>query len=84
MRFCPVCNNLLYTKDNKLFCRICHSEFEMDEKDKINLKLRKFIKHELNDLDPIIIRKRIKNKQISLQDRKAFEDFFKEYGYSSS
>lgn len=56
----------------------------MDEKDKINLKLRKFIKHELNDLDPIIIRKRIKNKQISLQDRKAFEDFFKEYGYSSS
>lgn len=30
MRFCPDCENIIIPKNNRLFCRACEKEFELD------------------------------------------------------
>ncbi|MHA2006702.1 MAG: hypothetical protein ACXABO_13090 [Promethearchaeota archaeon] len=75
MRFCTNCENILIPKKNKLFCRACKKEFELDPKTN-EYKIVKIIEHEENEFEPIIIRKALKNHRISTEDRKASEEFF--------
>jgi hypothetical protein len=66
---------MLVPKNNGLLCRICKKEFKMDHKidDYIIVKT---IKHSDKDFAPIVIKERIKNKRISSQVRKTYEEFF--------
>ena len=55
MRFCPNCENLLITKNKKLYCRTCEVYFEMnDDIQKENITV-KTIKHDEKDFDPVMI-----------------------------
>ncbi|MBY9007928.1 MAG: hypothetical protein KGD63_14395 [Candidatus Lokiarchaeota archaeon] len=83
MRFCPNCDNILIPKDKKLFCKACEENFELG-KGQNDYKIIKIIKHEDNEAAPIIIKENSRNDKISIEDRKAYEEFFtggEESGY---
>ena len=75
MKFCSICDNFLIPKNKKLFCRVCEKNFEFDyiTSDYIIVKE---IKHHEKEYEPIIIKEDLIENKISVQDRKASEDFF--------
>jgi len=83
MRFCPSCDNILIPKDKKLFCKACEEYFEFG-KGEDDYKIIKIIKHDDKETSPIIIKDMSKKDRISIEDRKAYEEFFsgsEESGY---
>ncbi|MFO7795169.1 MAG: hypothetical protein ACQERB_11150 [Promethearchaeati archaeon] len=82
MRFCPNCDNILIPKDKKLYCKACDQYFEFS-KDENDYKIIKKIRHDDKEISPIVI-KESKADRISIEDRKAYEEFFtgsEESGY---
>jgi len=82
VRFCPNCDNILIPKDKKLYCKACDQYFELG-KDERDYKIIKKIKHDDKETSPIVI-KESKADRISIEDRKAYEEFFtgsEESGY---
>jgi DNA-directed RNA polymerase subunit M/transcription elongation factor TFIIS len=75
MRFCPDCDNILFPKNNKLFCRACKKEFELDPKTK-DYRIVKIIKHNENEFEPIIVRKTVKNIKYPIKIEKDSKNFF--------
>jgi len=75
MRFCPNCENILFPRNKKLYCKACNEEFELD-KETEDFKIIKKIHHDEKESAPIVIKEAIKNDRISAQDRKAYEEFF--------
>ena len=76
MRFCSKCDNLLLTKEGKLYCRSCNAFFEAPPDVQKEYVLVKEIKHEDNDFGPIIVKVSTNKSKISQEDRKAREEFF--------
>ena len=76
MKFCPLCDNILLPRKKKLFCKICNIEFKFDMDQKEDYKIVINIPHNESDLSPIIVEKDLKDKKISVDDRKACGDFF--------
>ena len=76
MRFCTKCDNLLLTKEGKLFCRTCNAFSEVPSNIKQEYVIVKAIKHENSDLGPIIVKDKSNGNNISHEDRKAREEFF--------
>ncbi|MBY8988067.1 MAG: hypothetical protein KGD61_06395 [Candidatus Lokiarchaeota archaeon] len=75
MKFCPECDNIIYPKNQKLFCKACDKEFDLDtEAD--DFKIIKKIIHDEKESAPIVVTETITSTKISSQDRKAFEEFF--------
>lgn len=75
MRFCPDCENIIIPKNNRLFCRACEKEFELDPETN-DYKIVKKIKHNESEFETLIVRKALKNKRISTEDREAYEELF--------
>lgn len=74
MHFCPNCENMLWPRRKKLYCKICNDEFDL-KTNKNDYKLSKIIRHNESEREPIIIENAQKD-QMSEEDRKAYEDFF--------
>ena len=77
MRFCPDCGNMLVPKGKKLYCRTCNKEYRSNSKK--DYFLEKTITHDEAELSPIVIEKSSED-HISVEDREAYEDFFKTAG----
>ncbi|TFG29973.1 MAG: hypothetical protein EU532_02105 [Promethearchaeota archaeon] len=76
MKFCPHCNNILIPRKNKLFCKVCNEEFDLDLKQKEEFKIVKKIMCDESDSEPIIVKEGQKKENISEEDRKAHEEYF--------
>ncbi len=75
MKFFPDCDNIIFPKNKKLYCKACDKEFDLDaEAD--DFKIVKKIKHDESELAPIVVKESSNGNKISAQDRKAFEEFF--------
>jgi len=59
-----------------LYCKACNKEFNLKVELKDEFKIVKKIKHDKFDSNPIIIKKNLKSGKISVEDRKAHEEFF--------
>lgn len=46
MRFCLECDNLLMSKDKKLFCKNCGKSFEIEPNNKTDYMVIKHIRHD--------------------------------------
>jgi DNA-directed RNA polymerase subunit M/transcription elongation factor TFIIS len=79
MKFCPDCGNMLIPKGKKLYCRACNKEYYLESKK--DYFLAKTIDHDEADLSPIII-EHPSEDHISVDDREAYEDFFKTEGFA--
>ena len=77
MRFCPDCGNILIPRGKKLYCRACNKEYL--SKSKKDYFLEKTINHDKEELSPIVVEKSSED-HISVEDREAYEDFFKTTG----
>jgi len=75
MKFCPDCNNIMFPKNKKFYCKACDKEFDLDAEED-DFRIVKKIKHDEKENAPIIVKETMKGKKISSQDRKAFEEFF--------
>jgi DNA-directed RNA polymerase subunit M/transcription elongation factor TFIIS len=76
MRFCPECDNILIPKKGKLYCQACEKFFELG-KDQKEYKISKKIRHDDREKSSRVLKKNLRNKSsISIEDRKAYEEFF--------
>ncbi|NVM16612.1 MAG: hypothetical protein HWN80_02780 [Candidatus Lokiarchaeota archaeon] len=75
MKFCPDCDNIIFPKNQKLYCKACDKEFDLDAKAD-DFKIVKKIKHDEKETAPIVVTETLASAKISAQDRKAFEEFF--------
>lgn len=77
MRFCPECDNLLIPQKGRLYCKACEKEFKFNgTADQEEYKIVKKIRHEDDENVPPVVIKSKANEKISLEDRKAYEEFF--------
>lgn len=76
MKFCPNCNNILFPKNKKLFCKVCSKEYGIKNTEFSEYVIKRAIKHNEHELSPIIIRSMNNREKISHYYRKAFEDYF--------
>lgn len=76
MKFCPICNNMLMPKNGKLYCRACGEEFELESEDQEDYKSIKRIQNETYEEEPILILNPSSSNKISIDQRKAYEEFF--------
>ena len=75
MKFCPDCDNIIFPKKQKFYCKACDKEFDLDaEAD--DFKIVKKIKHDEKENAPIVVKETLTKNKISAQDRKAFEEVF--------
>ncbi len=75
MKFCPVCDNLLVPKNQKLYCKACEKEYSFNGAEDVEeYKIVKTIKHDEEEVAPVIIK--TNSEKISGEDRKAYEEFF--------
>ena len=82
MKFCPDCDNIIFPRNKKLYCKACEKEFDLDtEAD--DFKIVKKIKHDEKESAPIVVKETMSSPKISAQDRKAFEEFFDAGGAES-
>jgi len=75
LKFCERCDNILIPRNNKLYCKACNEEFELDQETD-EYKIVKKIKHDEKETAPVVLREGTKSSRISAQDRKAYEEFF--------
>ena len=75
MKFCSECNNIIFPKNGKLYCKACDKEVDL-EVEAEDFKIVKKIKHDEKESAPIVVRDSTDSNKISAQDRKAFEEFF--------
>ena len=75
MKFCPDCDNIIFPKDKKLYCKACDKEFDLDTESD-DFRIVKKIKHDEQETAPIAVKETMTKYKISAQDRKAFEEFF--------
>ena len=79
LKFCEVCENIMFPRDGKLYCQACDKEFDL-ERDKVeDYKIIKTIRHDEAEDAPIVIRS-IAATRIGAEDRKAFEEYFQSDG----
>ncbi|MGV9173545.1 MAG: hypothetical protein ACOC44_14950 [Promethearchaeia archaeon] len=76
IKFCPECGNLLMPKKKKLYCKTCDKSFEFKNDELEEYKIKKKIKHD-EDIAPVVFKKDMRSSKISLEDRKAYEEYFK-------
>ncbi len=76
MEFCPICQNLLFPRGNKLYCNACDYERALSDKDFNTYKLIKIINHSEKDLSPIIIKEPFHIDNIFIQDGKVYDGVF--------
>jgi len=85
MRFCTECDNILIPRKGKLYCKACEKEYKFEsEKDQEDYKIVKKMRHDEEEVAPIVIKSKLNGEKISGEDRKAFEEFFsggEESGY---
>jgi len=76
MKWCPNCDNILIPKNGKLYCQACDEYFEFGKNDK-DYTISKKIHHDDREKSSRVLKKssRVKSS-ISLEDRKAYEEFF--------
>jgi len=82
MKFCPDCDNIIFPKNKKLYCKACDKEFDL-EAESDDFKIVKKIKHDEKELAPIVVKEKMGGNKISVHDRKAFEEFFDAGGAES-
>ena len=82
MKFCPDCDNIIFPKNKKVYCKACDKEFDLDAEAE-DFKIVKKIKHDEKELAPIVVKETMSSSKISAQDRKAFEEFFDAGGAES-
>ncbi len=82
MKFCPDCDNIIFPKNQKLYCKACDKEFDL-EADADDFKIVKKIIHDEKESAPIVVKETMSSAKISAQDRKAFEEFFDAGGAES-
>ena len=75
MKFCPDCDNIILPRNQKLYCKACDKEFDLDSKAE-DFKIVKKIKHDEKETAPIVVTEALSSDKISAQDRKAFEEYF--------
>lgn len=75
MKFCPDCDNIILPRNNKLYCKACDKEFDLDAKTD-DFKIIKKIRHDEKESAPIVVKETMSSAKISSQDRKAYEEFF--------
>ncbi len=75
MKFCPDCDNIIFPKNKKLYCKACDKEFDL-EAEADDFKIVKKIIHDEKESAPIVVKESMTSSKISAQDRKAFEEFF--------
>lgn len=64
MKFCPYCNNFLFPKNKKLFCKVCSKKYEIEKTEFNEYIIKKAMKHDEKMLSPIIIRSTFNRKKI--------------------
>ena len=74
-KFCPECDNIIFPRNSKLYCKACEKEFDLDAKPE-DFKIVKTIKHDEKETAPIVVKETLASAKISAQDRKAYEEFF--------
>ena len=82
MKFCPDCDNIIFPKNKKLYCKACDKEFDL-EAEADDFKIVKKIIHDEKESAPIVVKESMSSSKISAQDRKAFEEFFDAGGAES-
>ncbi|GAF98299.1 unnamed protein product [marine sediment metagenome] len=82
MKFCPDCDNIIFPKNKKLYCKACDKEFDV-EAEAEDFKIVKKIIHDEKESAPIVVKEAMGTTKISAQDRKAFEEFFDAGGAES-
>jgi len=82
MKFCPDCDNIIFPKNKKLYCKACDKEFDL-EAEADDFKIVKKIIHDEKESAPIVVKETMSSAKISAQDRKAFEEFFDAGGAES-
>jgi len=75
IKFCPTCDNIIFPKNKKLYCKACDKEIDL-EVEAEDFKIVKKIKHDEKESAPIVVKDSTKGNKISAQHRKAFEEFF--------
>jgi len=75
MRFCPVCENLLLPHKGKLYCKACGYEVSINDEDRDEY-LDKIRMNKANSDEEPIINKEPNNIKITVDQRKAFEEYF--------
>ena len=82
MKFCPDCDNIIFPKNKKLYCKACDKEIDL-EAEADDFKIVKKIRHDEKESAPIVVKETMGSTKISAQDRKAFEEFFDAGGAES-
>ena len=82
MKFCPDCDNFIFPKNKKLYCKACDKEFDLDAEAE-DFKIVKKIKHDEKESAPIVVKETMNGVKITAQDRKAYEEFFDAGGAES-
>ncbi|MHA1233479.1 MAG: hypothetical protein ACTSQL_00160 [Promethearchaeota archaeon] len=82
MKFCKDCDNIIFPRNNKLYCKACDKEFDLEAKAD-DFTIVKKIKHDESESAPIVVKETMASAKISAQDRKAFEEFFDAGGAES-
>jgi len=76
MKFCSKCDNLLFPKNGKLYCKSCGSFYDLQGLEKEEYIISKTIAHDEEEEMPIIMEENDKINVISSDERKAFEEYF--------
>lgn len=82
MKFCETCGNVLLPKRNKsvLFCKVCNKDYPLESKKELELYKRKQPNKKKtsakNALKTAIVTDADRSRQISEEDREAYEDLF--------
>ena len=76
MKFCPDCNNLLMSKNKKVFCKTCGKSFEVKPDEKTDYMLKKKIPREDLEFKPYVLKNDSRKRNGVMEYRKAYEDYF--------
>ncbi len=76
MKFCPECENMLISKNKKLYCKTCDLLFEVNLDKKQDYMMTKVMKPEESDLSPFVLKDNARKSDYTSEYRKAYEDYF--------
>ncbi|TFF87299.1 MAG: hypothetical protein EU550_03500, partial [Promethearchaeota archaeon] len=69
IKFCPICDNLLNSRNKRLYCRVCRQEFEIAKEEKTELRLKKTFNNQAGFENVPVVKGLFKKKGISTQER---------------
>lgn len=74
MKYCPSCENMLFPKDDQLYCKVCDKYYETVKIKEDDYKVVKNLNNTAEAEAPVV--KKDLEDNVSEEDREAYEDFF--------